>query len=989
MTPKYRRSSHETNPAGRHGGTGGHGGKRKSGKATGGGSKRLARRKDGAISVGRGNLGLAIKIASRSSIRSLGRSILIATMIALPVAGLAGIAVVYQSSSPTVQDRLTTELGETEAMLRVFNPGVPLEQHPTNPRYWNGGPGELDATFDLATALPPGTRILEQTETTVTAETAAGRASFAATEGPSWDESFAGRFAIAEGRAPRNHREVMVTAATLPRLGVDVGDTVRIGSIDPVAATVVGVLDAPIWPATTEHFFGMAGTFDVQSEANQMWNAAYFLPDLELDWAAVTGLNQSGVTALSRAVLADPPPAGEGLVGYDNGMGAALAIGAIIAAFAAFEVILLAGAAFTVTARQQQRSLATITSVGATRGLLFRILTASGLVLGAIGGLIGIGVGAAAAAGFMALTADGSTTQYFGFYVPWLWLLAIAVFAMLIGWIASLLPARNASRFDIVAALRGARKPPTPSKRRPVTGLVMLTAGIAIAGVGGILMPVLMAAGRGTAGGHPLLWVPIAMLISGPILAQLGIVLCGPLVLRVIAKALSRGGIGARLASRDAARNPSRAVPALASVMTTVFVAVFAMCMVGSGQQGAINNHQYRQAVGQIAVPLVYANYEDATVHSYPHRKAIESALRSTLDIDELRVLASVADPLYVGQEPGQTDAELPPSAIPLVPDANLCPSSPASPEHSEAALDPSTPQYAALEDDWRCTTNFLNMGSGTGAHLLVGDAADLALVLDREPSAEAVRTLATGGAVSLYPNYVHNGQFSVAWFANDEEAVSWQWRDEITPTNVETMDAVVDEPKHPIFFGVFVSEATADRLGLEYQDAIVLARVAEVPDTAEQDALHEVIATLPENGDRHIYAALETGPPEFGGIWMWGLVALAGLIAIASSAVAIGLARFDGRQDDATLAALGARRLVRKDFAFWQGIIIAGIGTLLGAGMGMVPALALGANPDIPFAAPWLHIVATVVALPLFIACGSWLFATRSKVSARRMSIS
>src|SRR5690606_2604917 len=144
-----------------------------------------------------------------------------------------------------------------------------------------------------------------------------------------------------------------------------------------------------------------------------------------------------------------------------------------VAAFAAFEVILLAGAAFTVTARQQQPTLATIASDGAPRKLPFRILAANGIILGALGGLHGTVVGVGAAAAYMAITADGSATQYYSFHMPWLGFLAAIAFAVLIGWIASLLPARNTSRFDVVAALRGARKPPVANIRRPITGLVM------------------------------------------------------------------------------------------------------------------------------------------------------------------------------------------------------------------------------------------------------------------------------------------------------------------------------------------------------------------------------------------------------------------------------------------------------------------------------------------------------------------------------------
>jgi ABC-type lipoprotein release transport system permease subunit len=77
----------------------------------------------------------------------------------------------------------------------------------------------------------------------------------------------------------------------------------------------------------------------------------------------------------------------------------------------------------------------------------------------------------------------------------------------------------------------------------------------------------------------------------------------------------------------------------------------------------------------------------------------------------------------------------------------------------------------------------------------------------------------------------------------------------------------------------------------------------------------------------------------------------------------------------------------VRKSFAFWQAVIIAGIGSVLGAATGLVPAWALGAT-GLPFVPPWLQIGLVVVALPLVIASGSWLLATRNKVSARRVAI-
>ena len=59
---------------------------------------------------------LALKIALRTSARSVGRSALIVAMVALPVTGLVGIAVVADSHySPSTHDTITTQLGLNEA----------------------------------------------------------------------------------------------------------------------------------------------------------------------------------------------------------------------------------------------------------------------------------------------------------------------------------------------------------------------------------------------------------------------------------------------------------------------------------------------------------------------------------------------------------------------------------------------------------------------------------------------------------------------------------------------------------------------------------------------------------------------------------------------------------------------------------------------------------------------------------------------------------
>lgn len=935
---------------------------------------------------GRGSsLRLALKIAARTSIRSVGRSALIALMVALPVAGLTTAAVVYNSTQPTVADRLTSELGRTEAMLRLMSPGVPLSQHPTHPAQWTGLQGEgVDPGLEVSELLPAGTRIFSQSHLSITAETEAGVAAFEATEGESWHESLAGRFVIAEGRSPRNDREAMVTAATLSHLGVELGGTVRVTAPERASVTIVGVLDAQIWADSTEHFFIREGALGDFPEEERYLGASYYLPETELNWAAVERLNEQGATVLSRAVLLDPPPPGTGFDGYGNGaFGAILVLVLIIGAFAAFEVILLAGAAFTVTARQQQRSLATMTSVGATRRTLFQVLTANGLVLGTIGGVAGIALGIAGAAAFMMITANGSTTQYYGFHVPWLWLLAIAAYAILIGWVSSLLPARTAIKFDVVAALRGSKRPPAERKRTPVEGVIMLGIGVALTLAGGVLLAILNEAGRNTSGGHPLMWVPTVMLMVGPILAQMGLIRCGPLLMRGAARLFSGISLGARLGARDAARNPGRSVPAVAAIMTTVFVAVVGMNLAGSAQQSQMNNFNYGRMPGQVEVALSSIDWGDGLNVkrvAYGSSDPVAATLRSELDVDTLRVLSSVQEPIpgVVPDEQGESSTLYP---APRPPRENLCPWDSDSPDNK--GLDAASNDFM---DDPRCSGSFAPM-TGFKDHLWVGDVRDLALVLGREPSTAAQEMLKNGGAVSLPAEYVHDSTVDIAWLTADQVGLADGRYD--SKVRTETLPAVVDPPGlRGIYFGVFISPETADTLGIEYRESTVLASLNSPPTTTQTDAVNAALAALQPT--RHSGLDLmRTEVPNFAELWAWGLLLLGGLIAVASSAVAIGLARFDGRQDDATLASIGAGRMLRRSFAFWQALLLAGLGTVLGAGMGMIPALGLSANPDLPFNAPWLQIGVTVVVLPLVIACGSWLFATRSKVSARRMAIS
>lgn len=983
MNPRYRRDGTA------HG--------RSTGQPQPPGSKKASRSRDSRWAETR----VAFVIARRNTIRSLGRSVLIALLVALPIAGLTAVAVTFASGEPTAEERVSTELAGNGARLHVVSSaGSEVSQEPLFSENWiitageRAGPG-----VDLSTVLPKGTRILPlYSAGFVTTAADSGGVNLSVTEGLSWEESFSGMYDIVEGVAPKHDREILATHALLDRLNIRIGDTVSLRSPRAITATVVGIMDDHTRPDSSSWIFArpgaLSGLTPGAAEDFELAGFDFYLPDVELSWDAVRELNAHGVTALSRPVLLDPPPNGENIIMRGDGgiMATIIIMGAIGAAFAAFEVILLAGAAFTVTARQHQRSLATIASVGAPRRTLFLVLAAQGVVLGAVGGIIGIAAGIGSAATFMALSSDGSRTQYYGFHIPWLVLGGFAAFAVAIGWLASLLPARNASRFDVVAALRGARKPPPPRRRTPVIGIALLIVGVVLAIAGGLLLPILLDAGHGLANGHPLLWIPICMLIVGPIMAQVGLMLCGALMLRTIARLAQRAGLGARLATRDAARNPNRAVPALAAIMSTVFVAVFAMCMFAAADEYQRLNHRHTLTLGQASVHLYGYTWDD-DVHIWQHEnpRALEDAMRATIDVEDVRTIASVPHPFSPGTGLTVTDERREAGStwqVPRIPANNICPYLPDSPEYTSAFEDPNSAESRQARDDWRCADGIVWLGGPLVSQIFVGDAEDLAFLLERDVSTQARQTLEAGGAVSLYPHYVADGKFTIDWLTNDQAMLRDSGQETGAPVRSETIPAVVESPDYPINFMVFITPKTADNLGIDYLDSQLVATTGAMPPTSAMDDLHAAFRTTLSKNIGEIWFELETGPRENAAPWVWGLLALSGLIALASSAVAIGLARFDGRQDDATLAAVGATPLLRRSVAFWQAMIVAGAGSFLGAAMGLLPALALGANPGTPFAAPWLPIGIAIVALPLLIAAGSWIFTRRPKVQTRRMSI-
>jgi len=952
-------------------------------------SRERGRRSDERFRGRFGGTRIAFRIARRMAGQSPGRSALVALLVAIPVLGMVGLTTVVASNEATPAEHAVLELGSTEARVRIVSaPNPELTQDPLNENSW----GFLNDVVDpkapqsfepdpvtAASLFPSQPRLLSIRSAAVVAETKDGLGSFPAVQGQPWDPSFAGKWDVTSGATPVDDSEIMVTAAALDRLGAQLGSTAIFTAPVAQSLTIVGTIRDADLANKDVAFFGAPAVFDGVVPDDADLRTQWYLPDTPLSWSEIGELNARGATVLSRTVLLDPPPASVssyGSGGDTSALSATALFIALLGGFALFEVTLLAGAAFTVGARTQQRTLATLATVGGDRRLLFRVVSFGGVILGALGALVGTVLGLAAAWLFIQISSEGITARFPGFHVVPTALAIIAGFAVLAGWCAAAVPARAAGRIDVLAALRGAQRPPVATRRRPAAGIVLMTVGAVIAVVGGIVEIAAYVpsyrSGIATVG--------ICLIVAGPVIMQIGAVLLAPLILGWAARLASHVGPGARLATRDVARNPGRSVPALAAIMSCVFVASFAMSLTATFQLNSTAGYDYRAPLNTAWVSL--NAYRDGPPYGYDLQDTgpeVKAALDSAFPDVSARVLSSAAEPPAGFLSSDGTADSAPPTdgastfATPRLDPATLCP--------NDATRGP---DQAETPTDIRCPTpSYLDATrGGMHDHIWVGNVDDLAAILGEPVSARSRATLATGGAVTTYDQYLVDGTITIDWTTEQGSARP--------PERSAALDGSLQKPEDPLPYGVFLLETTADALGLDYRPTLVISGLDAAPSQAQRDHAQGAVAAVTQGLDVNV----EPGPQVYGAAWSWALLALTAIIALVTATITIGLSRADGHRDNAVLTSLGASPRVRRAFGFWQAVVIVGLGSAIGVLLGLVPSLALSLTRDtagqslLPFAPPWLQLALIVVALPMVVAVGAALTAggNRSRFSTRAM---
>jgi putative ABC transport system permease protein len=524
----------------------------------------------------------ALRIARREAVRARGRSVLVLVMIGLPVLGIVALDTLARTLDVSTVEGLSRQLGSADALVTDSQSTGPVDQTPDMSTASSGGDGDGElvthAADDIRSVLGSDAQVLVRVTARVAVRTELGLARPSAVGLDLQDPMTRGLFDLHSGRYPRDTDEVVVSGRLAGR-GFPVGSTLTLA--DGTERQVVGTVESTTTRGLTL-VAGQAGALGLDAVADETERTVEWLVSRPggIDWQAVQSLNSEGMWALSRSVVEDPPPASEVTIEtYSGGTdGAMVAVLALIVAMALLEVVLLAGPAFAVGARRQQRALALMAASGAEPPHLRRVVLASGVVLGSAAVVLGSALGVGIAWLGLPLVQHFSDTRFGPFQVAPRDIAAIAACGLLSALLAALLPALLAARSDVVAVLAGRRGDTRTAIWSPVLGAVLLAAGIGGAAFGAL---------QGSGG---------EIVITGAaILAVLGMVLLTPLVLGLLGRTARLLPLPARFAVRDAARHRSRTAPAVAAVAATV-AGVVALG-IGGTSDAAQNRAVYAQGL--------------------------------------------------------------------------------------------------------------------------------------------------------------------------------------------------------------------------------------------------------------------------------------------------------------------------------------------------------------------------------------------------------
>ena len=250
-------------------------------------------------------------------------------------------------------------------------------------------------------------------------------------------------------------------------------------------------------------------------------------------------------------------------------------IALLVGAFVIFNTL-------SITVAQRTRELATLRTLGASRKQVMRSVVLEGLVLGTVASAIGLVAGYGIAKGMIVLVDSMVKLPQGPMIVEPRTVIVSVALGVVITLIASVLPARRATRVPPIAAVReGATLPQTKlAERSHRVGYAVVAVSLVVIGLGAF------AASGGTTVGF-LLGVGVLGLFAG--IALLAPRLVKPLAHIVGWPARRAGGAAGELAAANAIRNPGRTASTAAALMIGLTL-VTVVAVLGAGLNSAAHS---------------------------------------------------------------------------------------------------------------------------------------------------------------------------------------------------------------------------------------------------------------------------------------------------------------------------------------------------------------------------------------------------------------
>lgn len=916
-----------------------------------------------------GSWAVALRMARRDVRRHKGRSALILVMVALPTALLTFAMVAASTSQVTGPEVIPGRMGNGVAMVEYPQPQQIL--HPPDPGIGSGSrgdatpiPGWVDggSVIDNADAMSrlTGTRAVPVLEESLTTRRDGRRLTL---QSLTLDlrSGVTDKVTLLDGRLPERAGEVLVTTAGTER-GLPTSGTLdlRAGDRD-VTVTVVGTA------SVLSEFGGRSWNHLVTPQPigeGGTGSGWILLDDDPVTWDEVTALNEHGLMVWSAQVLRDPPPTSAldpeiaSMADFDRDrMGTFLAIGG---ALLLVVTTLLVGPAFAVSAARQRRALALSASNGATTSQLRHTVLAQALVLGLLAAGLGAVLGVGAAWGVAQRDGVADTIGMSGpFEVPVLGVVATTLVAMASAVIAALIPARRLGRLDIIGVMKGQSVSPRPSVAVFVVGAVM-------AGLGGFALIWLARsqAASGTDGGQ-----------VGTVLAAIalvvGAVMLAPMILVGLARLSARLPVPLRMATRDAGRQRTRSVPAVAAILAGVAVLTMVLIASGSDEEQSRREYTAQNLEGDTTV-----HHESGTIDA-DTVAAISDGFRS---VRPGLVVAPVGE-VHSGDSWMYTADAAPPTEPYDTTTVNVVPPGCTA----EATVYDATPPTAGEMKPSSCQVLGTN-GMGNGGQITVTTADEISrrlATLGRKDDAAAVRAGAVVvGRPEGEPTLLTRGTVTVM---SATLRVDPQASEEPDPSTALSGVRTVEVP---------AIEVPLDRSTV---GALLGARMLTTPETAAGNGwptrttrltVHDPAGPMSQDltdrlgfgSDDAVYLYTERGFQSEVGRIVAVLIGLFVLLLLVITLTSTALTLAEQENDQATLAALGSGRGTRRVMAAAQAFTLCLIGAVLGVAVGIVPGIALAypltaqswdgitgaqlrSDPVLVF--PWIVLLGFAVAVP------------------------